>query len=142
MAEREKYLLADEPEGVQGIVAVREEIQEGETYVLFGRVGGIDDPWSPGKAAFVIADPVALMELDADGHDCKDGCAFCKHKKGHPSKHLAMVRVVDDAGNVVRIDARKLLELDVDDMVVVRGKVSIDKLGNMIVNADGVHVRR
>jgi hypothetical protein len=53
-----------------------------------------------------------------------------------------MVRVVDPAGEVVSIDARKLLNLDVEDMVVVRGKVHQDKLGNLIVHADGVHVRR
>lgn len=142
LAEREKYLLAGEPEGAEGIVAVRERLQDGETYVLFGRVGGVPDPWSPGKAAFVIADPVALMEIGADGHDCDDGCAFCKKKKAHPSRHLAMVRVVDPDGEVVSIDARKLLNLDVEDMVVVRGKVHQDKLGNLIVHADGVHVRR
>lgn len=140
--QQEKYLMADEPDGAQSILAVREQLQEGENYVLFGRVGGVPDPWSPGKAAFVMADPVAQMELESDGHTCNDGCAFCKKKEGHPSRHLATVRVIDEAGKVVSIDARQLLDLDADDMVVVRGRVETDKLGNLIVHADGVHIRR
>lgn len=142
LAERAKYLLTDEPDGAQSILSVREELADGENYVLFGRVGGVPDPWSPGKAAFVIADPVALLELDSDGHQCSDGCAFCKKEKGHPARHLAMVRIVDKAGALVPVDARKLLDLETGDMVVVRGTVVQDKLGNLIVNADGVHVRR
>lgn len=141
-AQREKYLLAEEPEGAQGIVSVRDQLRDGESYVLFGRIGGVSDPWSPGKAAFVIADPVAMMGLESDGHDCSSGCAFCKKKEGHASRHLAMVRIVDESGDVVAVDARKLLDLDVDEMVVVRGIVSLDKLGNLIVDADGIHVRR
>lgn len=140
--QQEKYLLADEPEGAQSILAVREDLQEGETRVVYGRVGGVADPWLPGKAAFVIADPVAQMDLDPDAHDCSEGCAFCKKQQEHPTRHLATVRVVNNADEIVSIDARKLLDLEVDDMVVVRGIVKTDELGNLTVHADGVHVRR
>lgn len=137
-----KYLLADEPPGAQSILAIREQLQEGKPYVVFGRIGGVPDPWLPGSATFVIADPVAQMELGPDGHACHDGCAFCKKQQGNPTRHLATVRLVNQAGETVPIDARKLLDLEVDDMVVVRGTIKTDKLGNLTVHAEGVHVRR
>ena len=53
-----------------------------------------------------------------------------------------LVKVVDEGGRVLAVDARKLLGVAANDMVVVRGKVSKDEAGNFSVLADGVHVRR
>ena len=46
------------------------------------------------------------------------------------------------ASGVLAADARQLLGVAENDMVVVRGKASKDDNGNFSVLADGVHVRR
>ena len=53
-----------------------------------------------------------------------------------------LVKVVDDGGKVLAVDARKLLGVAANDMVVVRGNVSKDDAGNFVVLADSVHVRQ
>jgi hypothetical protein len=53
-----------------------------------------------------------------------------------------LVKFLDEAGKVLAVDARQLLEVSSDELVVVRGKVSKDAEGNFAVLADGVHVRR
>ena len=54
----------------------------------------------------------------------------------------ALVQVVNPEGVVVDIDARELLSVKLNQLVVVRGLAEIDSLGNLIVSADGVYVRR
>jgi hypothetical protein len=53
-----------------------------------------------------------------------------------------LVKVVDDSGKVLAVDARQLLKVAENDMVVVSGNVSKDDAGNFVVLAKGVHVRR
>jgi hypothetical protein len=83
------------------------------------------------------------MVIVADGTDttegeiCMDDC--CASERAGST---TLVKVVDDKGKVLAIDARKLLGITDDDMVVVRGSVSKDEAGNFMVLADGVHVRR
>ena len=43
---------------------------------------------------------------------------------------------------ILPIDARQLLGVEKDQVVVVRGKGHVDKLGVLVISADGIHVRR
>ena len=52
---REKFLLTQEPNGVEGVLDVQEEYTEPRDVVLVGQIGGVANPWSPGKAAFILA---------------------------------------------------------------------------------------
>jgi hypothetical protein len=136
-----KYLLAEEPEDAMGVIAARESAKNGEPIVIVGRIGGSKNPWVNGRAAFTLLD--ASMVIVADGTDttegeiCMDDC--CASERAGST---TLVKVVDDKGKVLAIDARKLLGITDDDMVVVRGSVSKDEAGNFMVLADGVHVRR
>ena len=51
------------------------------------------------------------------------------------------MKIVDESGKLVKIDARKLLNLKELQTVVVRGKVKRDEAGNLTVIATGVHVK-
>ena len=154
-AQREKYLLSEEPTGAVGVLEARGLVTEQVTaggegspalkpVVLLGRIGsGPDSTWDPGVAKFVIRDPAAEMEEHdhGPGHD-PDNCPFCKAKKEKSPDMTALVQVVDSEGQVVEIDARKLLSVDLNQLVVVRGQAQIDSLGNLIVSADGIYVRQ
>lgn len=144
--ERAKYLLANEPTDAVGVLDIREKVATGTTpVVLVGRVGAdAETTWDPGKAAFVVMDPslevAAKEEHGGQGHDA-DNCPFCKAKAKAKTDASALVRLVDAQGQVVLIDARKLLAIRENQMVVVRGVASIDDLGNLVVAADGVFPR-
>lgn len=135
-----KYVLADEPDGAIGVIAARESAKNGDAIVVVGRIGGALNPWIEGRAAFVLLD--ASMVLVADGTEstegeiCMDECCATER-----AGSTTLVKVVDQDGRVLAADARQLLGLAADDMVVVRGKVNKDESGNFVLLADGVHVR-
>ncbi len=136
-----KYVLADEPEGAIGVIAARETANDGEPIVVVGRIGGSTNPWIEGRAAFMLLD--ASMVLVANGTEstegevCLDDC--CASER---AESTTLVKVVDAEGKVLAADARQLLGIAADDMVVVRGKANKDESGNFVVLADGIHVRR
>lgn len=138
---RSQFLLNEEPEGIQGILEYREASAPAGDVVLFGRVGGIQETWSPGAAAFVICDPTSAIAAD-DGHVCKDGCAFCKKTKQNELDSQVIVQFTDDQGQVLPIDARKLFPLEEKQTVVVQGTASVDSVGNLILSARGIYIRR
>jgi hypothetical protein len=53
----------------------------------------------------------------------------------------ALVQFRDEKGELLPIDARELLGVSQDQIVVVRGKGHVDKLGVLVVAATGIHVR-
>lgn len=72
-----KYLLDSEPEGVKGVREVREAAKDQDDVVVVGRIGGSENPWVDGIAAFSIVDPVMKHcgELGDDG--CPKPWDFC-----------------------------------------------------------------
>lgn len=136
-----KYVLADEPDGAIGVIAARQTAIDGEPIVVVGRIGGSANPWIEGRAAFTLLDAsmvlVANGTEDAAGEVCLDDCCAAER-----AESTALVKVVDANGKVLTADARQLLGVAADDMVVVRGKANKDNNGNFVVIADGVHIRR
>jgi hypothetical protein len=136
-----KYVLADEPDGAVGVIAAREAAKNGEPIIVVGRIGGSTNPWVEGRAAFMLLDAsvvvVANGAQSAAGEVCMDDCCAITR-----AASTTLVKVVDDRGSVLPLDARKLFGIAANDMVVVQGKVSKDDSGNFVILADGVHVRR
>ncbi|MEX2171485.1 MAG: hypothetical protein WD851_19355 [Pirellulales bacterium] len=136
-----RFLLAEEPDGAVGVIAVRESAKNGDPIVVVGRIGGASNPWVEGRAAFTLLDAsmsvVANGEDDADGELCMDDCC-----SGARATCTTLVKVVDVDGRLVAADARQLLGITDSDTLVIRGKASKDESGNFVVLADGVHVRR
>lgn len=100
--------------------------------VLIGRIGGASKPWVEGRAAFAVVD--TSIEL------CKGGvCACCKDKVCNAT---ALVKVIDEYGHAIRTDARRLLNVKENELVVVAGKTKRDDAGNLTILASGVYIRR
>ncbi len=53
-----------------------------------------------------------------------------------------MVKVVDENGNLVKVDARELLQVKELSTVVVKGKAQRDDAGNLNILATGVYVKK
>jgi hypothetical protein len=73
------------------------------------------------------------------GHDHED-CPFCDHAKSQTDSR-AIVQFVDERGERLPIDARKLLGVKKDQVVVVRGSGKIDDVMGLIISANGIYVR-
>ncbi len=121
--------------------------------VLVGAVGGVpnpseqsnpDFPFAKGKAVFFLADPEAVAEMEEHEHHHAPGeeCAFCASHAADSAHVLAVVQFHDTQGKPLAVDARELFDLKEKETVVVRGKANIDPSGMLVVDADGLYVRR
>ena len=127
-----KVLIIDEPQGALGVTELREQAKDEDDVVLIGRIGGVVEPRVEGRSAFAVVD--ASIEL------CDGGvCACCKDKVCDVT---ALVKVVDTHGQLFKTDARELLNVKENDLVVVPGKAQRDDAGNFTTLASGVYIRR
>ena len=129
-----KFLLADEPSGALSVVELREQAKNDDDVVLVGRIGGAAKPWVAGRAAFSVVDPSLQL--------CDEGGGVCSCCKDKVCDAMALVKVVDEHGRVLKADARKLLRVKENELVVVSGKAKRDDAGNLTILARGVYVRR
>jgi len=138
----QKFLLGEEPAGAVGIIDFRESptASEGADVTLVGRIGGGKLTWSNQSASFLLSDP--SHEIAAGEHEChSDNCPFCKGKQSAETAQ-AIVLLTGDDGKVPPIDARKLLPLEVGQTVVVSGRAEVNAIGQLVVHARGLYVRR
>jgi hypothetical protein len=144
LAQRQKYVLPSRPQEAVDVTDARRAVEaEPGPLVLVARVGAIvDATWEPGKAAFVVRDVNTPGGARHDFDPGHDNCPFCQAKRESSNHLTALVRFVDDSGEVVAIDARELLAIREDQLIVVRGAGQIDDLGNLVVMADGIYVQR
>jgi hypothetical protein len=145
LEQRAKFLLDTEPDGPLAVDVVRERVEKsssgdaggGEQVVLVGKIGGVPEPWSKGRAGFVVIDPAA----DHDTENCADAdCPHCaRHRAREQLKATALVEFVE-GGRVVPIDAKRLFRVKEGQVVVIRGKARLNE-DNLVIEADGLYVR-
>ncbi len=142
-AARAKWLLRDEPANAVTLLDLRDNLDPQRDVVVVGMIGGAPQPWTKGRAAFVIGDPALLMEVADPDHECGPGCPHCaKKREERQAQGLAFVRFLDERGELISIDAQRLFGLQREQIVVVRGRAELDDLGNLVVSANGLYVRR
>ena len=133
-----EFLLTAEPPGATGVAQTRESAEDGEPIVVVGQVGGQENPFVDGMAAFLIVD--SSMPPCAPDCGCPTPWDFCCDSDELPAKK-AMVRVVDESDQIVAIDARQLLGIKELTTVVIQGRAKRDEAGNLTLLADGVFPR-
>ncbi len=142
----QQFVLDEEPPGVLGILDYREAAGEAashaaEEVALLGRIGGGQPTWSSQSASFLLSDPSQAFAADSQHVCTSDNCPFCKSQQGQDQSQ-AIVMLTGEDNRVPPHDARKLLPLAEGQMVVVRGRPQINALGQLIVHARGIYVRR
>lgn len=133
----QEMLLHEQPVDAKPVADVRESAEDGVDVAILGRIGGGENPWVDGRAAFTIVDPKLNPCHPSEG--CPTPWDYCCSTDQLP-KNRAMIKVVDAAGGTVEEDARKLLGLKELQTVVVKGKAKRDEAGNLTVLASGVFV--
>ena len=113
--------------------------KDGDEVVVVGHIGGDPNPWVEGRAAFWIVDP--SIKPCPPGEGCKTPWDCCCLPKEDLLKAMATVKVVDDEGKTVPVDARKLLGVKESMTVVAHGIAKRDEKGNLTVLTDTLFVR-
>ncbi len=72
-----KYLLNSEPDGGTGVVKVREVAKDQDDVVIVGRIGGSENPWIEGRAAFSIVDASLKSCAECGSDDCPTPWDYC-----------------------------------------------------------------
>ncbi len=135
-----KFLLSAEPQGAEDVIKVRENAGDEEDVVIVGRIGGSENPWIEGRAAFSIVDPSLKACSDIPGDGCPKPWDYCCETDKLPTA-TALVKFVDEQGNLIEGDARELLNVKELQTVVIRGKAIRDDAGNLTILANGLFVR-
>jgi len=120
---------------------------------MIGHIGGLANPWAKTQpdypfaktaAVFFLADPQAIVENEASGHAHAPGeeCTYCLAHAEDQADMLAIVQFVDKNGDVLPMDVRQLFDVKEQDMVVVSGKARVTAGGILVVDAQGLYIRR
>lgn len=136
-----QFLLESEPEGAQDVIQVRSDAKDSDEVIVTGRIGGSRDPWVADHAAFWIVDHSLKACSDIPGDTCRYPWDYCCETPRLPES-MALIKVVDDAGQMVMADARQLLDVKELSTVVVKGKAERDEEGNLTVVTSSVYVKR
>jgi len=136
-----EIILTSEPAGAKEVIAARESAKDEEEVVIVGRIGGSENPWIDGRAAFSIVDNSLKACSDIPGDGCEKPWDYCCETDKLPGA-MALIKVVDADGALIKEDARKLLNLKELQTVVVKGKAQRDDSGNLTVFANQVFVRK
>lgn len=138
--EADHYRLSQEPGDAVSVCDLRGALPTDAEVTVLGRIGGIENPWTEGEASFVISDPTFVSAIDTK-HECGDECPYCAKESQAQLDSMAFVQMVDEQGRVVRTDARELLGVAEDQVIVVRGTASLNRGGHIVIAARGLYVR-
>jgi len=72
-----RYLLGSEPEGGAGVIKIRSQAKDQDDVVIVGRIGGSENPWVDGRAAFSIVDVSIKSCADIGSDDCPKPWDYC-----------------------------------------------------------------
>jgi hypothetical protein len=135
-----QYVLSEEPEDAADVIQVRQAAQDGDDIVIVGRIGGRINPWIEGRAAFSIVDSSLKACTDIPGDTCPTPWDYCC--EGNLSTGSALVKFIDNDGQLVKANAQELLGVKELSTVVVQGKAKRDEAGNLTVLANGIYVKK
>ncbi|MEX0612174.1 MAG: hypothetical protein WD738_12075 [Pirellulales bacterium] len=121
--------------------------------VVTGQIGGMpniwpethpDYPWYQGQASFFLVDNKVAAQFAAHvrHHGGGEACAFCKSLAAKNAHAVAVVNLVDEQGQILRVDSREVLDLKQNQTVTIRGKAKLLAGSMLVIDADGIFVPR
>lgn len=135
-------LLEAEPADAQDLADFKASLStgigSGGQATIVGRVGsGGKEPWDTTQATFLLTS-ISLEDESHDhgGSDHSD-CKFCQAKE---LETMTLVRIVDETGAVIPMDARKLLGMKEKQIVVASGQGILDD-GKLFFDASKIFIR-
>lgn len=122
--------VVNAPADAKPIAAVRSDAKAGDTVAFTGYIGGRPEPFTEGRAIFLVADPVAAPP-------CSDGCKTPWDACCTPSEDIiansATVQVVDVQGVALKIGLDGQGGLKSGARVAIAGKVRESAAGGVFI---------
>ncbi|MGD9631999.1 MAG: hypothetical protein AB7G28_10885 [Pirellulales bacterium] len=137
-AEVNPYRLAEAPQDASDVIALRSDAKGKQDVVVVGRIGGRQNPWIKGMAAFSLVDRSLKPCNEIEGDTCKTPWDYCC--ESDLGKATLLVTFVDESGKIIKQDARELLGVKELDTLTIVGKAKRDPSGNVTVLASKVYV--
>lgn len=134
------YVLAEEPAGAIGVAEARSKAEDEKEIIVVGRIGGSSNPWIENRAAFSLVDESLKACSDIEGDACETPWDYCCETDKLPGS-TALVKVVDENGEIVKESAQALLGVKELSTVVVKGKATRDADGNLTILASNIFVK-
>lgn len=131
--------VAEAPADAAAITKARTSAKAGDSVVLTGFIGGRVDPFTAGRAMFVMADP---EQTPACTDHCETPWDACCEPKDKIAAGTATVQVVDEKGEMLKADLNGVGELKPGSTVTVAGVVRTAEAGAFVVDAKSIYVSR
>jgi hypothetical protein len=137
VALRQGLLMVAEPAAATTIAEAKAAAADKRDVLFIARVAEDEHAaFAPGKASFLVTEILP----DKHGSGCKDDCPFCARKAAEAPK--AAVQFIDESGEPLAVDSRKLLGVRPGDTVIVQGKGEIvPELDMLQVMGERIFVR-
>lgn len=135
------FMLATEPAGAKGVIAVKQQAKDGDDVVIVGRIGGSDKPFT-GRAAFTIVDPSLKACNDRDADACPVPWDYCCESPDDLVKATVLVKFVDEKGKTIARDAKESMGLKELQTVVIRGIARRNGNDGISVEAKGIFIKK
>lgn len=133
--------LSSPPTDAREVKAAKGGAAQGKPVVLRGRVGGSEQPFSPGTAIFTLVDFALPACSDNPDDKCATPWDYCCERPEDIVAHAATVQVVDAAGKPLKVGLNGLGGLvPLSEVLVVGTVAQRDDGGVFIVNATGLFV--
>lgn len=143
LAIRERLLAKQEPEGAITIEQARKQVAEDPNVTLIVRVGNRNfTNWSAEKqATFYVSEGFPGSDYNVGPDHDASTCPFCKWKWKEEDS-MAVVQVVNEAGDVLPHSAESVLDLAPGDTLTLQGEGTVDESGFLLVRLSRLFAHR
>lgn len=134
-------VLDTKPADALAVKAARETLKPGDAAVVFGQVGGVDEPFLEGYAGFVLGDTdIQFCDEMGDDH-CKTPWDACCEDTDKLKVSRASVQFVDAEGQLLSQGMKGFAGIkELDEVVVIGAVAEASTPDNLIINATRIYV--
>jgi hypothetical protein len=132
------------PEGAINVDEAKESAKEGDEIAVRGRIGGVLEPFTKGRAAMTLADMDNIVSCaDMEEDHCPTPWDYCCESPEELIANTLTVQVVGDDGRPLKSALDGAHGIEPLSVVVVKGKVGPRPgPGVLILNASAIYVEK
>lgn len=136
-----KHVLSEAPADAKSVIEAKKSAVDGEEVTVVGRIGGSVTPFVAGRPTFTLVDTSLVPCNERAGDSCKTPWDYCCDTDQLP-KAMVVVKIVDDSGAPVALDAKKDLGMKELQTIIVHGKAKRDDSGNLSILTPAVFIKK